>query len=80
MKNSFQVLDDGKSDDVDDEVMEQLNSWAHRVHREPRKLAKKIQRRKRMDVLIEDEEQLDAGLQENSDLAARLPGETDRNR
>ena len=33
-----------------------------------------------MDVLIEDEAQLDAALQENSDLAARLPGETDRNR
>ena len=80
IKNSFQVLDDGKSNDVTDEVIEQLNSWAHRVHRKPRKLAKKIEQRKRMDVLINDEAQLDAALQENSDLAARLPSETDRNR
>ena len=47
-----------------------------KVHRQPKKLAKKL--RQKLDVLIEDEAELDAALAENSLLAARLPGETDR--
>ena len=46
-----------------DEVVEHPNYWAHRVHRKPKKLQKKIEKKKRMDVLKEDGDQLDAALQ-----------------
>ena len=64
------------SNDIENGVIETFNAWAHKVHRQPKKLAKKLNQT--FDVLIEDEAELDAALAENSLLAARLPGGTNR--
>ena len=76
VSNSFDALVDNQPDELNEEVLEAFNGWAHKVHRQPKKLAKKL--KQKLDVLIEDEAELDAALAENSLLAARLPGETDR--
>ena len=75
VSNTFAALGDDKHDkhdEIDDEVIEASNGWAHKVHRQPKKHAKKMS--KRLVVLIEDEAELDAAHAENSLLAARLPG------
>ena len=71
VSNTFAVLEDNQHDEIDDEVIEAFDAWAHKAHRQPKKLAKKLS--KKLDVLIEDETELDATLAENSLLAARLP-------
>ena len=75
--NKYQALDDGIDNEHIEEHVAALNSWAHKVTYKPLKSRSKNKsavQKKRLDVLIENEADLDCALAENEILRQRLPG------
>ena len=77
LQNKYSALLD--PDEPDADMIDSLNHWAHKVQRKPSKIAKKLIQKK-MNVVIKTEEDLDAALAKDSELARRLPGDADRHR
>ena len=76
IKNSFEILGDGIEYGEDEpEYITALNNWAHKVNMKTKKARvpnKKGSRK--LDVILESEEDLDAALAENEVLRERMPG------
>ena len=76
VQNKFDAIAEQHTEDVA-ECMEALNGWAHKVVHKPRKVEKKL-KQKKPDILISCEDDFDAALAGDAELAAKMPAETSR--